>query len=64
MKELFVQLNNEFNADELNACQKHCSLVTTSYLKKMTQGYTLETVKNQCLSFVASSQFSDYLMDG
>lgn len=60
MKEQLIQLNKEFKVNELAVCQEQYSLVTTAYLKRMTEGYTLETDNNHCLSFIASKQFGDF----
>lgn len=63
MKEQFIRLKHNLKMNELMVCEEQFSLVTTSYLKKMTHVYTLEKDNNHCISYVASYQFRDYLIN-
>lgn len=56
MKKQLAQLKLESKVDELASCEEQLALVTTFYLKQMTQIHTLELDNQHCITFVTINQ--------
>lgn len=56
MKKQLAQLKLESKADDLAAYEEQLALVTTFYLRKMTEIHTLELDNQHCVTFVITNQ--------